>query len=75
MYLQVYKLYNTSRLDFHVFYCSNVAAELQKQLPADEAKDLKLVRSKPPPSPRGVFSWQLPLRFDWPGLARSRRAW
>jgi hypothetical protein len=44
---QVYKLYNTSKLDFHVFYCSNVAAELQNQLPPDESKDLKLVL--PPP--------------------------
>lgn len=74
MCVQVYKLYNTSRLDFNVFYCSNVAGELQKQLPADESKDLKLVRFPPPPR-RPIDRCQcLKLALSFPGSAVSTRA-
>ena len=44
---RIWKLYNTSRMDFHLFFCSRNVRALQHLLPKEEKADFSQVRTYP----------------------------
>jgi hypothetical protein len=63
----VWKLYNTSSMDFHLFFCCHNVRRLQWTLAADESALIKpLWQARPQPDLAEALNIHMPLPGDVP---------